>query len=153
MATSQTLECPKKLVGRLIGRGGETITAMQRHSGARIQIDQNVPEGQPCRVEITGTQLAVDLAAYLIKDCMEGGTARDASTMAATAQMMQGYLQMQRAQQQQGQVPGMGGGFPPGPQGGQPGGMPSANPQQPGGGQPQMGQPQQQQQNPQGAGL
>jgi len=40
----QVVECPKHLVGRIIGRGGETIQALQQKTGARIQIDQNVPE-------------------------------------------------------------------------------------------------------------
>jgi rRNA processing protein Krr1/Pno1 len=31
-------------VGRVIGRGGETIQALQQKTGCRIQIDQNVPD-------------------------------------------------------------------------------------------------------------
>jgi far upstream element-binding protein len=46
-----TFECPKALVGRVIGKGGETINELQRRSGARIQIEQRVPEGAPCIIE------------------------------------------------------------------------------------------------------
>jgi hypothetical protein len=35
------------LVGRIIGKGGETIRQLQGASGAHIDIDQNFPEGQP----------------------------------------------------------------------------------------------------------
>lgn len=36
-------------VGKIIGRGGEVITMIQQRSGAKVQIDQNVPEGKnPC---------------------------------------------------------------------------------------------------------
>lgn len=38
------MECPKHLVGRVIGRGGETIQMLQAKTGARIQIDQNVAD-------------------------------------------------------------------------------------------------------------
>jgi far upstream element-binding protein len=41
------VDCPKNLVGRVIGRGGETIQMLQAKTGARIQIDQNVPEVCP----------------------------------------------------------------------------------------------------------
>ena len=40
MDTSATLECPKNLVGRVIGRGGETTNELQNKSGTRIQIDK-----------------------------------------------------------------------------------------------------------------
>ena len=33
-------------VGKIIGRGGEVITMIQQRSGAKVQIDQNVPEGK-----------------------------------------------------------------------------------------------------------
>ncbi len=46
------LDCPKSIIGRVIGKGGETINDLQGRSGARIQIDQNVPEGTPCKVLI-----------------------------------------------------------------------------------------------------
>ncbi|KAH8048408.1 hypothetical protein JL722_12459 [Aureococcus anophagefferens] len=46
-----TFECPKALVGRVIGKGGETINELQRRSGARIQIEQRVPERAPCIIE------------------------------------------------------------------------------------------------------
>lgn len=37
---SMVLDCPKAIIGRIIGRGGETINDLQARSGARIQIDQ-----------------------------------------------------------------------------------------------------------------
>ena len=38
------IDCPQALVGRIIGRGGETIKDLQARSGCKIQIDQNFPE-------------------------------------------------------------------------------------------------------------
>jgi far upstream element-binding protein len=97
---AQTIECPKKLVGRVIGKGGETINAMQKHSGAHIQIDQNMPEGQPCKVHITGTPQAVQFAQYLLKQVMDGGTGRDQNANLVNAAAEQ-YLAMAKLQQPQ----------------------------------------------------
>lgn len=38
--SERTLECPAGIVGRIIGRGGETIRSLQSGSGAHITIDQ-----------------------------------------------------------------------------------------------------------------
>ena len=40
-----TVDCPKGMVGRVIGKSGETIKALQSYSGALIQIDQTVEVG------------------------------------------------------------------------------------------------------------
>ena len=37
-----TVDCPKCMVGRVIGKNGETIKALQTYTGALIQIDQTV---------------------------------------------------------------------------------------------------------------
>lgn len=39
------ISCPAHIVGRIIGRGGETIRSLQTASGAHIMINQNFPEG------------------------------------------------------------------------------------------------------------
>jgi far upstream element-binding protein len=44
------------LVGRIIGKGGETIRQLQGASGAHIDIDQNFPEGQPRKVRTLRTR-------------------------------------------------------------------------------------------------
>ncbi|KAL6771790.1 CRB1 [Auxenochlorella protothecoides x Auxenochlorella symbiontica] len=54
----ETMECPAGIVGRIIGRGGETIRALQSASQAHITVDQNFPEGQPRKVIISGTAAA-----------------------------------------------------------------------------------------------
>ena len=48
---TQTIDVEKHMVGKLIGKGGETINLMQKKSGARIQIEQNT---HPCKVVMTG---------------------------------------------------------------------------------------------------
>lgn len=37
---TRTMECPPGIVGRIIGRGGETIRSLQSASGAHILVDQ-----------------------------------------------------------------------------------------------------------------
>ena len=39
------MDCPQSMVGRVIGKSGETIKALQKHFGCNIQIDQNVQVG------------------------------------------------------------------------------------------------------------
>ena len=68
-----TLDCPAGLVGRVIGKGGETIKGLQAQSGAHITIDQNFPEGQPRKIAVSGPKGCVDVAAKMIKDLLEGG--------------------------------------------------------------------------------
>lgn len=50
-------------VGRVIGRAGETIKALQHYSGATIQIDQSC---DPTRVVLAGADGAVRLAASMV---------------------------------------------------------------------------------------
>ncbi len=54
------VDCPKSMVGRVIGKGGETIKALQQYTGAMIQIDQSV---DPTRVTIAGAPGVRDFAA------------------------------------------------------------------------------------------
>jgi len=73
---SVTVECSKSLVGRVIGRGGETINDLQNKSGTRIQIDQMVPDGQPCKITITGPQANVQAAVAMVHEVMKNGPPR-----------------------------------------------------------------------------
>jgi far upstream element-binding protein len=59
---SQTIECPKSVVGRIIGRGGETINMLQAKSGAKMQIDQST---QPCKIIMTGDKSVTAFDKYL----------------------------------------------------------------------------------------
>ena len=68
-----SLDCPKWLVGRVIGRGGETIREMQSTTGTRIQVDQIVPEGMPCRIGITGPPEQVARGVRMVSAVMADG--------------------------------------------------------------------------------
>jgi len=70
------VECSKALVGRVIGRGGETINDLQNKSGTRIQIDQQVPDGQPCKITITGPPPNVQTAVAMVNEVMKNGPPR-----------------------------------------------------------------------------
>lgn len=67
--TSQTVECPKQSIGRVIGRGGTTIKSLQTVSGARVQIDQSC---EPCKITINGYDANVRHAAELIEEVLSG---------------------------------------------------------------------------------
>lgn len=51
LGTTQSMDCPRNMVGRVIGKQGETIKQLQRNTGANIQIDQKT---DPCTITITG---------------------------------------------------------------------------------------------------
>lgn len=63
---TEIVECPKSMVGRVIGKGGETIKALQQYTKAMIQIDQSQ---DPTRVAIAGERSAVLLARCMVKVC------------------------------------------------------------------------------------
>jgi len=69
---AQHMECPQSLVGRIIGRGGETIRALQSASGAHISINQNLPEGQPRIIEISGDEDSCSKAKIMITELIAG---------------------------------------------------------------------------------
>lgn len=61
-ATATVLLVARARVGRVIGRAGETIKALQCYTGATIQIDQS---SDPTRVVLAGPDGAVRLAAAM----------------------------------------------------------------------------------------
>jgi far upstream element-binding protein len=54
-------------VGRVIGKGGEMIRDLQARSGCRIDVDQNVPPGQPRLITYRGTRKTVEFAKQLVR--------------------------------------------------------------------------------------
>ncbi len=69
MQHSAVVECPKSMVGRVIGKGGETIKALQQYTGATIQVDQS---REPTRVTISGSTRALSLASSMVQDIVAG---------------------------------------------------------------------------------
>jgi far upstream element-binding protein len=53
-------------VGRVIGKGGEMIRDLQARAGCRIDVDQNVPPGQPRLITYRGTRKTIDFAKQLV---------------------------------------------------------------------------------------
>jgi far upstream element-binding protein len=67
---TDVMTAPKMVVGRIIGRGGETIKQIQKATGATVQIDQG---GDPCRITLAGQASSVQQAKNYIVDIMNGG--------------------------------------------------------------------------------
>ena len=68
--TNQVIDCPKSVVGRVIGKQGETLKALERLYGARIEIHQTL---DPTTITIAGQALAVDSAADAVRELINGG--------------------------------------------------------------------------------
>lgn len=65
----ELLEVPKAMVGRVIGKGGETIQRLQKDSGARLDVDAR--DASPCCVRISGSRECVQRARYMINEVLE----------------------------------------------------------------------------------
>lgn len=63
------VDCPRSMVGRVIGKSGETIKALQQYTGAMIQIDQSV---EPTKVTVAGSPQSLQLAVSMIRDIVAG---------------------------------------------------------------------------------
>ena len=87
---TEEVQCPQGIVGRIIGRGGETIRALQQASQAHIVVDQNFPEGQPRKVIVTGRQDGVMRATKMIQELINGepGSAQSIIQKVCAAQGM-----------------------------------------------------------------
>jgi far upstream element-binding protein len=53
------MNCAKSMVGRLIGKQGDTIKQLQRNTGANVQIDQTQ---DPCIITVTGQTANINSA-------------------------------------------------------------------------------------------
>lgn len=67
----QVVQVPQSMIGKVIGRGGETIKRLQRETGAKIDV---ISDGSdPCPVRVTGAAGAVAAAQYMINElCGQG---------------------------------------------------------------------------------
>ena len=87
-AACNFIDCPPGLVGRVIGKGGETIKGLQAQSGAHITIDQNYPDGAPRKISISGPAGCVDIASKLVEDLLKGGPVRGGGVGPGQAQQI-----------------------------------------------------------------
>ena len=65
--------CEKMYMGRVIGQKGVTINDLQKRSGCDIQINQNVPMGQPCEICIKGSMQGIQMAKQMLQEIIEMG--------------------------------------------------------------------------------
>lgn len=66
----KVIECPKGFVGCILGKKGKNLKALERSSGANIQIDDTQ---DPTDITITGHDLAVDIAEHLVTGVIING--------------------------------------------------------------------------------
>ena len=87
------------MVGRVIGKGGETIKALQQYTGAMIQIDQSC---EPTKVTVAGSAQSLQLAVSMVRDIVAGNFKGFALLRQLTSgtgpQLPQGYEQLSQAQ-------------------------------------------------------
>ena len=81
--------CPPSLVGRVIGKGGETIKGLQAQSGAHVQVNQDFPDGANREVIISGPGGCVDVAERMIHELLSGDRNPTTSPYVGPGQTMQ----------------------------------------------------------------
>lgn len=71
--TTKIISCPHEMVGRIIGRAGQTILSLQQASQAKIVVDQDperFPDGAPRDVRLIGMAHCVDRAEKMVVELM-----------------------------------------------------------------------------------
>ena len=89
LATSETIQIPNHLVGRVIGKGGSTCNAIEKLSGARVKVENKedlgleslLDDSRTCK--ITGMAKHIEEAKELIKRAMQGADIVQEATFAA----------------------------------------------------------------------
>ena len=69
MPSVDSISCPASTVGRVIGRGGETIKSLQASTGARISVGK---EGDPREIKLTGSVEQVAAAKTALEKTING---------------------------------------------------------------------------------
>ena len=54
----------------------QTIQLIQQKSGCKVQIDQQVPEGHPCKINMSGNTQAIQNAIQIVQEIMTNGVSR-----------------------------------------------------------------------------
>lgn len=64
----ETVDIPFSMVGRVIGKGGETVQRLQRESGAKIDVNNQL---DPSPVRLIGSPDAIIRAKYLLREILD----------------------------------------------------------------------------------
>ena len=89
LATTETIQIPNHLVGRVIGKGGSTCNAIEKLSGARVKVENREDHGLESLLDdsrtckITGMAKNIEEAKELIKRAMQGANIVQQATFAA----------------------------------------------------------------------
>lgn len=72
MDVEEDLELPRSMIGRVIGKGGETIQRLQRDSGAKLDVNTK-DDRDPVVLRISGARDAIARARALVSEILGGG--------------------------------------------------------------------------------
>lgn len=108
---SEIFYASRMYMGRIIGSKGITINDLQKRSGCDIQINQNVPAGQDCEVNIKGSRQGIENVKQMLQEIMQmgpnhayaGGSGDSSRQRGIYVQQTSGCSQQQYGQQQFGQ--------------------------------------------------
>lgn len=81
---TKVVQCPHNMVGRIIGKAGQTILSLQQASQAKIIVDQDAerfPAGADRDVRIIGMAQSVDRAEKMVNELMQADPGVSAQTV------------------------------------------------------------------------
>jgi far upstream element-binding protein len=91
LVTTETLTVPDRMVGLIIGKGGEQIASIQTETGCKVQFAPEEDSGgmaeRPCT--LTGTREAIEKAQELIGNIIQKGQGMLDGTMGDNATMVE----------------------------------------------------------------
>ena len=87
----QIISCPKSVIGKIIGKKGDIINSIQSRSGCRLQVDQNVPEGHPVKINLAGQMQSILVANQLIHDVLNNSYRPNNNSMNPHFSMQQNF--------------------------------------------------------------
>ena len=87
---NEDFKIPDRLVGLVIGRGGEQIKRLQMESGCKIRIAQE-SEGIERSCTLTGSQESIDEAKRMLGDVVRRGLSRENNQQGSGAPQQGGF--------------------------------------------------------------
>lgn len=66
----KSIDIQRAMVGRIIGKGGKTITQIKQKSDCKVQIELNIPDGMLCEINLIGTPQSIRTAEQLMTEPM-----------------------------------------------------------------------------------
>lgn len=94
---TKIVSCPQNMVGRIIGRSGETIRSLQQASQAKIIVDQDpsrFPDGVPREIKMIGRGQCVERAEKMVSELMNAEAGVSAQSVIQKVRLLSLFMSL-----------------------------------------------------------